>query len=100
MRRSLVYTAIFVIASAAMGMTQGTTARFAGIVQDPSGAVLPGVEASLTNEGTSTVLQSVTNFGRLECVGHLARLSRMPAVTSVQFWAILEVCFRANAAVP
>ena len=61
MRRSLVYTAIFVIASAAMGMTQGTTARFAGIVQDPSGAVLPGVEASLTNEGTSIVLQSVTN---------------------------------------
>src|SRR5262249_38609493 len=48
-------------ASATMGLAQGTTARFAGIVQDPSGAVLPGVEASLTNEGTSTVLQSVTN---------------------------------------
>src|SRR5215467_5549533 len=59
--RRLVWTAILVIASAAVGMTQGTTARFAGIVQDPTGAVLPGVEASLTNEGTSTVLQSVTN---------------------------------------
>src|SRR6185369_7354921 len=43
------------------GMGQGTTARFAGIVQDPTGAVLPGVEVSLTNEGTANVMQAVTN---------------------------------------
>src|SRR5262249_51151037 len=36
-------------------------ATFAGIVQDPTSAVLPGVEASLVNEGTSAVLQTVTN---------------------------------------
>src|SRR5262249_62093936 len=40
---------------------KGPTATFAGIVQDSTGAVLPGVEASLTNEGTSAVLQTVTN---------------------------------------
>jgi len=49
------------VAFATVGMGQGTTARFAGIVQDPSGAVLPGVEVSLTNEGTSNALQAVTN---------------------------------------
>src|ERR1051326_7568014 len=49
------------LVTATFGLGQGTTARFAGIVQDPSGAVLPGVEVSLTNEGTSNVLQAVTN---------------------------------------
>src|ERR1041385_6082613 len=42
-------------------MAQRTTATFAGIVNDASGAVLPGVEASLTNEGTSASMQQVTN---------------------------------------
>ena len=42
-------------------IAQRTTATFAGIVQDPTGAVLPGVEASLINEGTAATLQTVTN---------------------------------------
>jgi hypothetical protein len=40
---------------------QRTTATFAGIVQDQTGAVLPGAEAELVNEGTSAVQQRVTN---------------------------------------
>jgi hypothetical protein len=33
-------------------LAQRTTAMFAGIVQDSTGAVLPGAEAELINEGT------------------------------------------------
>src|SRR5215472_7736882 len=53
--------AAIVVVGSTVALAQRTAATFAGIVQDSSGAVLPGVEASLTNEGTSTVLQSVTN---------------------------------------
>src|SRR5439155_8187396 len=52
---------VFALSIANAGLAQRTTATFAGIVQDSTGAVLPGVEASLVNEGTSAVLQSVTN---------------------------------------
>jgi len=53
--------ASIIVCGFAVGLAQRTTATFAGIVQDSTGAVLPGVEASLTNEGTSAVLQTVTN---------------------------------------
>src|SRR5215467_10060944 len=53
--------AAIIVGGFAVGLAQRTTATFAGIVQDSTGAVLPGVEASLTNEGTSAVLQTVTN---------------------------------------
>src|SRR5438093_7805028 len=59
--RLLVLLIALVLALPNLNLAQRTTATFAGIVQDPSGAVLPGVEASLVNEGTSAVLQSVTN---------------------------------------
>src|SRR6184192_1607890 len=42
-------------------LAQRTTATFGGIVQDPTGAVLPGASAELLNEGTAAALQSVTN---------------------------------------
>jgi hypothetical protein len=42
-------------------LAQRTTATFAGIVTDPSGAVLPGVEVHLTNEGTSAAMQQISN---------------------------------------
>jgi len=57
----IAFAALYVLAAVSIGISQGTTARLAGIVQDSTGAVLPGVEASLTNEGTSTALQTVTN---------------------------------------
>lgn len=52
---------IFVII-AITGVTFGqrTTATFAGIVTDPSGAVLPGAEVRLINEGTSAVMEQLT----------------------------------------
>jgi len=53
--------AAIVVVGSTVALAQRTTATFAGIVQDSTGAVLPGVEASLTNEGTSAVLQTVTN---------------------------------------
>jgi hypothetical protein len=60
-RRLSVLVIILLSTLVNIGMAQRTTATFAGIVQDPTGAVLPGVEASLTNEGTAGTLQAVTN---------------------------------------
>ncbi|MGH9338123.1 MAG: carboxypeptidase regulatory-like domain-containing protein [Acidobacteriota bacterium] len=42
-------------------MAQVTTATLSGIVQDPSGAVLPGADVTLTNEGTGAVSKKVSN---------------------------------------
>ena len=42
--------AAIIVGGFAVALAQRTTATFAGIVQDSTGAVLPGVEASLTNE--------------------------------------------------
>ncbi len=59
-RRTLLLTAL-ILAVVTNSFAQRTTATFAGIVQDPTGAVLPGVETSLINEGTAAVLQTITN---------------------------------------
>jgi hypothetical protein len=40
---------------------QVTTATFYGIVADPSGAVVAGAEATLTNEGTQSILKQTTD---------------------------------------
>jgi hypothetical protein len=53
--------ALFWIVVSAESMAQRTTATFAGVVRDGTDAVLPGAEAELVNEGTSAVLQRVTN---------------------------------------
>jgi hypothetical protein len=58
-RTSALLTLILTITN--LSMAQRTTATFAGIVQDSTGAVLPGVEATLINEGTSAALQTITN---------------------------------------
>ena len=49
------------MALANTALAQRTTATFGGIVQDPTGAVLPGASAELVNEGTTAALQGVTN---------------------------------------
>src|SRR2546426_10184429 len=59
--RGMVLATLTLILTTIPGLAQRTTATFAGIVQDSTGAVLPGVEASLINEGTSAALQAVTN---------------------------------------
>jgi hypothetical protein len=52
---------LFMVAITSLALAQGTTATFSGVVQDPSGAVLPGVQASLVNQGTAAVLETITN---------------------------------------
>jgi hypothetical protein len=46
--------------SALSGWAQVTTATLYGIVTDPSGAVLPGAEVTITHEGTSEPRHAVT----------------------------------------
>src|SRR6266436_813418 len=48
------------LAMAAMSFGQRTDATFSGAVTDASGAVLPGAEIQLINEGTAAVLQQLT----------------------------------------
>ena len=59
--RTLALLIVLVMSMARVSLAQRTTATFAGIAQDSTGAVLPGVEASLINEGTAAVMQTVTN---------------------------------------
>src|SRR5262245_16121296 len=64
MRSSLligVMVVLLSIAPANFSSAQQTTATFAGVVADPTGAVLPGAEIQLVNEGTAAVLQQITN---------------------------------------
>src|SRR6185503_18219756 len=63
MRTSLskcVFVLVAVIAMTNPGLAQRTTATFAGIVTDPSSAVLPGASVQLVNEGTNAVTEKVT----------------------------------------
>src|SRR5438093_735112 len=53
--------ALLLVSLPLAGIAQRTTATFAGIVQDPSGAVLPGATVDLTNEGTNAVMSKVTS---------------------------------------
>src|SRR5262245_23494017 len=53
--------AALILGSATIGWAQVTTATLYGIVQDGSGAVLPGAEVILTHEGTAAVRQAVTS---------------------------------------
>src|SRR5687767_4162230 len=59
--QKIVLVALFVVAMPGLSFSQGTTAIFAGIVTDTTGAVLPGVEIQLINEGTAAVMQQLTS---------------------------------------
>ncbi|MBI4471835.1 MAG: TonB-dependent receptor, partial [Acidobacteria bacterium] len=55
---------IVVLACAEPMFAQRTTAMFSGVVTDPTGAVLPGADVQLLNEGTGAVVQQVSSeFG-------------------------------------
>ncbi len=51
---------LLALASAAMAAAQGTTSRLTGQVTDSTGAVLPGVTVTLTNDGTGVSFSTVT----------------------------------------
>src|SRR5438093_2810239 len=56
----IVGVTLFVAAMVGVSFGQRTDATFAGVVTDPSGAVLPGAEIQLINEGTAAVTQQLT----------------------------------------
>ncbi len=58
---SIVLVTLVVVATAILSFGQRTDATFAGVVTDPSGAVLPGAEIQLINERTAAVLQQVSS---------------------------------------
>jgi hypothetical protein len=58
--RSILVLITLLISFDGHASAQRTTATFAGIVADSSGAVLPGAEVQLINEGTSATVQQVT----------------------------------------
>jgi len=51
---------VVVIGMTGLGVAQRTTATFAGIVADPTSAVLPGATVQLINEGTNAITEKVT----------------------------------------
>src|SRR4029450_11447091 len=57
----VIFVAALILGSATIGWAQVTTATLYGIVQDGSGAVLPGSQVVLTHEGTAAVRQAVTS---------------------------------------
>lgn len=59
--KKLFLLALVFLAMPGLLIAQRTDATFAGIVTDPSGAVLPGAEVQLINEGTAAVTQHITN---------------------------------------
>ena len=62
--RSVVATCVIVLC-ASSAYAQFDSAQISGVVQDSSGAVLPGVDVTLVNVGTRNERQTVTNEGGL-----------------------------------
>ena len=58
---SMVLSIVLIAALAIPCFAQRTTATFGGVVEDETHAVLPGVQVRLLNEGTSAVLEQLTN---------------------------------------
>lgn len=56
-----ILAAFTLLAMAVPAWTQVTTATLSGIVVDSSGAVIPGAEVTLTNEGTNAINQTTSN---------------------------------------
>src|SRR5688572_22467247 len=58
--RITILMALILTPTASLSLAQRTTATFAGIVTDPTNAVLPGAEVQLINEGTNAVTERLT----------------------------------------
>jgi hypothetical protein len=55
-----VLATVFPLSSVMVAIAQVTTATFYGVVRDPTGAVIPGAEVTLTHKATSAVRQTTT----------------------------------------
>src|SRR5260370_16868250 len=58
---ALVLSIVLIAAVAISCFGQRTMATFGGVVEDETHALLPGVQVRLLNEGTSAVLEQLTN---------------------------------------
>ncbi|MBI4474745.1 MAG: TonB-dependent receptor, partial [Acidobacteria bacterium] len=58
---NIAFAALLLAVTGNLALAQRTTATFAGIVTDPSGAVIPGVAVKLLNEGTAAVMEQRSN---------------------------------------
>ena len=58
---AMVLSIVLIAALAISCFGQRTMATFGGVVEDETHAVLPGVQVRLLNEGTSAVLEQLTN---------------------------------------
>ena len=56
-----VFVACLMLLCAAPAYAQFDSANISGVVQDTTGAILPGVDVTLTNVGTKIARQAVTN---------------------------------------
>ena len=59
--RLLIFALVFAVLGCVSGWAQVTTATMYGIVQDPTGAVIPGAQITLTNEGTGGTFTTSTD---------------------------------------
>src|SRR5437016_13594806 len=57
----MVLSVLLILAVGNPSLAQRTTATFGGTVEDQSHALLPGVQVSLVNEGTSATLEQLSN---------------------------------------
>ena len=60
-KRSIVTALLLVLSLNVSGFSQSSNGSVGGIVQDPSGALVPGVTITLTNTGTGIVSTSLSN---------------------------------------
>src|SRR5215470_12713831 len=58
---SMIFSVLLILVAINPSLAQRTTATFGGTVEDQSHAVLPGVQVSLINEGTSATLEQLSN---------------------------------------
>lgn len=61
MKRIALILFVLILVQQALVARQSTTATITGTVSDPSGAVLPGVNIQVVNEGTALTRSTVTN---------------------------------------
>ncbi len=60
-KASLPLVVVFLVGSLTLSSAQVTTATLYGIVRDPTGALIPGAEVTITDEGIGAVKKTITS---------------------------------------